>query len=175
MLSAGSSVRQPDASGSTPPPDFALIRAAMPFAGVPSGPRVLPCFAKRSLTPCRLPYAGRPIRCPFPSLPEWYQSSPVGPRLDSFIVPVSQISRGIFRRGRDHLMVRPGLWLAPPSDLAFQRTGTLSTWPNGKWPRPDLHRLDILGYRLHGPPDSELLRTPYHHWLPHLNEETNRD
>ncbi len=57
-------------------------------------------------------------------------------------------------------MLRPGILLAPRSDLASQRTGTLSarlspdgsphssarfaTWPNGKLPRPDLHRLDIV-------------------------------
>ena len=73
---------------------YTLIRAALPFAGAPGGPQVLPCFAKISWTPCGLPYAGRTIRCTLPSLPGCYQSSPISAGLDSFIVPDNQISRG---------------------------------------------------------------------------------
>ncbi len=95
LLSAGSSVLPPD------PPDLAPPRfrgsrlyAALPLAGAPGRPQAFPCFAKISLTQCRLPYAGRTIRCLFPSLPGCYQSSSFGAGLDSFLIPVNPISRG---------------------------------------------------------------------------------
>ena len=142
-----------------------LIRAALPFAGAPGRPQVLPCFAKLSVKPRRRPYAGRATRCTFPSLPGCCQSSPFGTGLDSFFVPDGPISRGTFSTRQSSLHATVWCLASPRVRPRLAATGTLSsrlspgespppdarfaTWPNGNLPRPDLQRLDILGYRLH--------------------------